>query len=237
MNFPERNLDFIGGEVLLFDKELHWTSFDLVQKVRNLICKSTGLKKLKVGHAGTLDPLATGLMVICTGKATKCIESYQEESKEYFAELKIGATTPSLDKETEENGIFEYNYVTPAYLIEKIKNFTGIIEQEPPVFSAIKVNGKRAFHYARQGFDLNLQPRKVVIESIDVKLFDPPKLELCIKCGKGTYIRSLARDIGEALGCGAYLTGLRRTKIGNLRVEDACNVDEFVRFMLNKETK
>ena len=236
MGYPSRPMDYIKGEVLFFDKDLNWTSFDLVQRVRNSICRELGIKKLKVGHAGTLDPLATGLMILCSGKSTSLIESFQDAEKEYVAELKIGATTPSFDMETDEDNKSDFSYVT-AELIEVVANrFTGVIEQEPPVFSAIKVNGKRAFHFARQGQEVDIKPRKVNIRKISVTIFEPPKIEIVVICSKGTYIRSLARDIGRALDCGAYLTGLRRVRIGDYRVDNAWKVNDFLNYLQNKET-
>ncbi len=225
---PIRHFDFIKGEVLFFDKELDWTSFDLVQKVRNSLCRKMGIKKLKVGHAGTLDPKATGLMILCTGKATKQIESIQGEEKEYIAELKIGATTPSYDTESEEDNIFDYSHVTEKVFKEALKAFIGEINQVPPIFSAVKVKGIRAYEIARKGNDPKLKPKKVVIESIEVLDFNPPKIGLKVVCGKGTYIRSLARDIGKALNCGAYLVGLRRTRIGEYEVGQAMSVNYFL---------
>ncbi len=220
-NFPE-------GEVLLFDKDLDWTSFDLVQRVRNTLCRQLGIKKLKVGHAGTLDPLATGLMILCTGKATKKIETFQQKEKVYVATLKLGATTPSFDMETEEDTWNDISKITEKYFKETIKNFEGELEQVPPVFSAVKVKGKRAFEYARKGEDLKLQPKKIVIKEIECISFSSPFVTLQVICSKGTYIRALARDIGKELGCGAYLTALRRTQIGDFKVESAMKIDFFM---------
>jgi len=220
--------DFLGGEVLLFDKDLHWTSFDLVQKVRNELCRKMGIKKLKVGHAGTLDPLATGLMILCTGKATKRIEEFQEGIKEYIATLKIGATTPSFDMETDEDSTSDFSHVTEKNFDDACLKFIGEINQIPPVFSAVKVNGKRAFDYAREGKDLELQAKKIVIKTIETVAFNPPFVKIKVVCSKGTYIRALARDIGKELKCGAYLSDLRRTKIGEFNVEDASNIDIFL---------
>ena len=228
--------DFLNGEVLLFDKNLDWTSFDLVQRVRNSLCRKMGIKKMKVGHAGTLDPLATGLMILCTGKATKQIESFQQEEKEYLATLKLGATTPSFDMETEEDSISDFSHVTRQQFEEVLNSFLGEINQVPPVFSAVKVNGKRAFEYARNGKDLELQPKKIVISNIDVEKFNLPEVKIRVVCSKGTYIRALARDLGEKLNCGAYLTGLRRSRIGGFRVEDALDMDFFLRNLNIAET-
>ncbi len=228
MSLFKNNYDFIGGEVLLFDKDLGWTSFDLVQRVRNTLCRKMEIKKMKVGHAGTLDPLATGLMILCTGKATKQIESFQMKEKEYVATLKLGATTPSFDMETEEDSKHDYSLVTKEIFINALKKFEGEINQIPPLFSAVKVKGKRAFEFARNGEKLKLQPKKIVIKEITIEKFDLPLVEIKVTCSKGTYIRSLARDIGEELKCGAYLTGLRRTRIGDFKVENAMTVDFFL---------
>ena len=220
--------DFLGGEVLLFDKNLHWTSFDLVKKVRNELCHKMGIKKLKVGHAGTLDPLATGLMILCTGKATKRIEEFQEGTKEYIATLKLGITTPSFDMETDEDSVSDFSHVNIKNFDDACLTFIGEINQVPPVFSAIKVNGKRAFDYAREGKDVKLQPKKIVIKAIDTIAFEPPFVKIKVVCSKGTYIRSLAHDIGKELKCGACLSDLRRTKIGEFSVEDASEIDTFI---------
>jgi tRNA pseudouridine55 synthase len=228
MSDLKESYDFLGGEVLLFDKDLEWTSFDLVQRVRNILCRAMGIKKLKVGHAGTLDPLATGLMILCTGKSTKLIESFQEKEKEYVATLKLGATTPSFDLETEEDTKSDFNRVLKEDFENILKKFIGETEQVPPVFSAVKVKGKRAFDYARNGEELKLQPKKIVIQEIVTESFDLPYVTIRLVCSKGTYVRALARDIGNELGCGAYLTGLRRTRIGEFNVEDAISVDYFL---------
>jgi len=225
----KKTYDFLGGEVLLFDKDLDWTSFDLVQRVRNGLCRELGIKKLKVGHAGTLDPLATGLLILCTGKATKLIESFQEREKEYVATLKLGATTPSFDLETKENSQAAIDHVTPALVEKTLSKFLGETEQVPPVFSAVKVKGKRAFDYARNGEDLKLQPKKIVIQEISAESIDLPYVTIRVVCSKGTYIRALARDIGEELKCGAYLTTLRRTRIGEFKVENAMKVGSFMK--------
>jgi tRNA pseudouridine55 synthase len=224
---PLNNIDFNEGAVLLFDKPLDWTSFDLVNKVRWMLCKKLKIKKLKVGHAGTLDPKATGLVIICTGKATKTIESLQTENKEYIATLKLGATTPSFDLEKNEDYTFPVDHVTRELIEEKLKGFIGEIDQVPPIFSAIKIDGKRAFDFARKGKELELEARKIVINTIEIMRFELPILELRINCGKGTYIRSLARDLGESLGCGAYLTGLIRTRSGSNQLENAWSIENF----------
>ena len=224
----KKTYDFLGGEVLLFDKDLDYTSFDLVQRVRNTLCRQMGIKKLKVGHAGTLDPLATGLMILCTGKSTKLIESFQEKEKEYVATLKLGATTASYDLETQENSHKETKHLTRVMLESVAETFKGVTDQEPPVFSAVKVKGKRAFDYARKGEDIKLQSKKIVIHEIEVVSFDLPYAVIRVVCSKGTYIRALARDIGEKLECGAYLTGLRRTRIGEFNVNDAVSIKFFL---------
>lgn len=219
--------DFINGEVLLFDKNYDWTSFDLVNRVRYLLCRKLEVKKLKVGHAGTLDPLATGLMILCTGKSTKLIDTYQAEEKEYVATLKLGATTPSFDLETEEDSETDASFVTTALIEQAMQKFMGVTEQIPPVFSAVKINGKRAFSFARNGEVPELQSRKITISEIELLSFEFSEIIIRVVCSKGTYIRALARDLGTELGCGAYLTGLRRTRIGNFNIEDAMTVDFF----------
>lgn len=220
-------LDFISGEILLFNKPLDWTSFDVVNRVRYLLCQKLGIKKLKVGHAGTLDPKATGLVVLCTGKATKKIESIQAEEKEYIATVKLGATTPSSDLETAEDQTFDTSHITRELVEQKLLDFKGDIQQVPPIFSAIKVNGKRAFNYARNGEELEMKARPVHISAIEILRFENPELEIKINCGKGTYIRSLARDIGESLNNGAYLLALQRTRIGAQNVSDAWSLADF----------
>ena len=220
--------NFISGEILLFDKDLNWSSFDLVKKVRNSLCKAMEIKKLKVGHAGTLDPLATGLLILCTGKSTKKIEEIQTQKKEYIAEIKLGATTPSYDLETEEDQTFDISHIDETLFMQSLHRFQGEIDQTPPIFSAVKVDGERAYNLARKGDNPKLKSRKVVIDSIEVISFDLPKVTIRVTCSKGTYIRSLANDIGLALNSGAYLTGLRRTMIGDYKVEDAMSVNYFL---------
>jgi tRNA pseudouridine55 synthase len=221
------NIDFQSGTILCFDKPLDWTSFDVVNKVRWIICRKLKVKKLKVGHTGTLDPKATGLVIVCTGKTTKTIETLQLEEKEYIATLKLGATTPSFDLETEEDNIFPTQHVTLDMVEQKLKGFIGVIDQVPPVFSAIKVNGKRAFDFARNGRELELDARKIEIKKIEILKFELPELIIKVTCGKGTYIRSLVRDLGESLNCGAYLTGLRRTRIGLNLIENGWSIENF----------
>ncbi|MGV8092778.1 MAG: tRNA pseudouridine(55) synthase TruB [Mangrovibacterium sp.] len=223
-----KKYDFQQGEVLLFDKELDWTSFDLVQKVRNHLCRVLGVKKLKVGHAGTLDPKATGLMIVCTGKATSLIENLQAGEKEYVATLKLGATTPSFDLETIENNQFGVDHITRELIDEALKKFTGDQLQIPPLFSAIKINGKRAYKHARKGEEVTLKARPVQIRELELLDFKDKRMTIRVCCSKGTYIRALSRDIGEALNSGAYLVELRRTRIGEARIEDAMSLKFFL---------
>ena len=220
--------DFKGGEILVFDKPLEWTSFDLVQKIRNNLCRKMRIKKLKVGHAGTLDPMATGIMVLCTGKATKRIEELQAGEKEYIATLKLGATTPSFDLETEEDATYGTGHITEELFRETVQQFIGTIEQIPPEYSAVKVEGQRAYELARKGKSVELKPKILVVKEIEVLKFEVPEAQLRIVCGKGTYIRALARDIGQALNSGAYLTGLQRTRVGDYTLDNAQQIDDFL---------
>jgi len=220
--------DFEKGEILLFNKELDWTSFDLVRKLRNFLCRQTGVKKLKVGHAGTLDPKATGLMIVCTGKETKNIDLIQAKEKEYVATIKLGATTPSYDLETAENETFPTDHITPELLKITLESFLGENDQIPPLFSAVKIEGKRAYEHARKGSDMVLAPKKITISELEVLSFSSEEIKLRVVCSKGTYIRALARDLGIALQSGAYLVGLIRTRIGDLTLEDAWNVQNFI---------
>jgi len=228
--------DFQKGEILLFDKELDWTSFDLVRKLRNFLCRATGIKKLKVGHAGTLDPKATGLMIVCTGKETKNIDLIQAKEKEYVATIKLGATTPSYDLESAEDATFPTDHLTLELIVETLKNFMGEIDQVPPIFSAVKIEGKRAYEHARKGNDIVLQPKKITISELEVLNFSNDIIVLRIVCSKGTYIRSLARDLGIALNSGAYLVGLCRTRIGDLKLEDAWDLKKFLEKLTVNET-
>ena len=212
-------MDFAQGEVLLVDKPLRWTSFDVVNKIRNALKKKYG--KIKVGHAGTLDPLATGLLIICTGKFTKRIDEYQAQEKEYTGTVMLGATTPTLDAEMAPDRFFPTEHITPEMVQEAVKKFIGEIEQMPPQFSALKVGGETAYKAAREGRELELKPRLVTITEFELTHIALPEVGFRVVCSKGTYIRSLARDLGTALGSGGYLTSLRRTRIGDYRVEDA----------------
>ncbi len=222
--------DFVEGEVLAFDKPLHWTSFDLVAKIRYALCRKLGQKKLKVGHSGTLDPLATGVVVVCTGKKTKLIEQLQYDVKEYEAILQLGATTASYDMEQPVNATFPTEQITASLIYETIPTFIGEQWQTPPMYSAVWVNGKRAYDLARQGQEVELKPKLLVIDAIEVLFFDAEKMQLGIRvvCSKGTYIRALARDIGERLGSGAYLISLRRTRVGDIKVKDCLTIDDFL---------
>jgi tRNA pseudouridine55 synthase len=220
-------MDFIEGAILCFDKPLTWTSFKLVAKVRYILCRHLGIKKLKVGHAGTLDPLATGVLIVCTGKATKRIEEFQYQTKEYIATLEVGATTASHDLEKEIDQRFDYSHVTKELVEATLGQFKGTIEQVPPSFSACKVDGKRAYDMARKGEEVELKPKILVIDEIELLEFSLPVIKIRVVCSKGTYIRALARDLGKALGCGAHLTGLCRTRIGQIRLEDCLNIEDF----------
>ena len=233
-------MDFKSGTILSFDKPLEWTSFGLVNKVRYLLCRHIGEKKLKVGHAGTLDPLATGVLIICTGKATKQIDTLQAKTKEYVATLQLGATTPSFDLETEVDATYPTAHITREKVEEALTRFIGRIEQVPPSYSACKVDGKRAYALARQGKEVELKAKVLVIDEIELLDFNPSSMQATIRvvCSKGTYIRALARDIGLALESGAHLTALRRTRIGDYRVEDCHTLDTFQQWLetLPKET-
>jgi len=220
-------MDFLEGEILYFDKPLHWTSFDLVSKIRYKISRSLRIKKIKVGHAGTLDPLATGVMIICTGKATKKIEELQYHSKEYIATLQLGATTPSFDLETAIDETFETSHITREMTEKVLQQFTGNIEQIPPNFSACKIDGDRAYKLARKGMEIELKPKSLFIEEIELLSFHDDQLTIRIVCSKGTYIRALARDIGRALHSGAHLISLQRTKIGDVTLDKCLSVEEF----------
>ena len=219
--------NFKNGQLLLFDKPYEWTSFQVVNKVRWLIKQRYGFKKIKVGHAGTLDPLATGLLLICVGKYTKRIHEFQGLDKVYTGTLTLGATTPSYDLETEIEARFPIDHLTQEDLLEKVSRFEGEIEQYPPVFSALKKNGKRLYEYARAGEEVKINPRRIRINSFELTKISLPDVEFEVECSKGTYIRSLAHDFGRALDNGAYLKALRRTKIGSYNVQDALTIDQF----------
>ena len=222
--------DFEEGEVLAFDKPLRWTSFDLVAKVRYNLCRKLGKKKLKVGHSGTLDPLATGVVMICTGKKTKLIDQLQYDVKEYVATLQLGATTPSYDMEKEVDATYPTEHITRELIDKTIPLFLGEQWQIPPMFSAVQINGKRAYQLARKGQEVELKPKLLTIDEIEVLSFDPDTMQLTIRvlCSKGTYIRALARDIGQRLNSGAHLIALRRTRVGQTKVDDCLTIEQFL---------
>lgn len=230
-------MDFISGETICIDKPLEWTSFDVVKRIRGVILHRMHRKKLKVGHAGTLDPLATGVMIVVTGKSTKLIEQLQSGVKEYVATLKLGATTPSHDLETEIDATFPTAHITESLIAETLPRFTGEIQQVPPAFSACKIDGARAYKIARRGHEVNLKAKTLVIDSIEMLGFDPETMELSLRivCSKGTYIRALARDIGEALNSGAHLISLRRTRVGDIHVSECLSVEQAVELIRNAE--
>lgn len=219
--------DFKNGKVLLIDKPLHWTSFQVVNKLRWKIRKTFNLKKIKVGHAGTLDPLATGLLVICTGKMTKQIDTFQAQIKEYTGTIILGSTTPSFDLETEINKTYPTDHISEALIHETTKQFIGKIEQYPPVFSAIKKEGKRLYEFAREGKDVEIKPRKITISEFEITKINGLNVSFRVVCSKGTYIRSLANDFGKAMNSGSHLSVLRRTKIGDFNVDNALTIEDF----------
>lgn len=221
--------EYISGQVILIDKDIDWTSFDVVNKVRKALRTELGVKKIKVGHAGTLDPLATGLVILCTGKATKQIESFQNLDKEYIAQIVFGATTPSFDLETGIDATFPAGHIDRELIEEALGVFCGTISQVPPIFSAKQIGGKRAYEMARQGEKVRLEPREVHVHESEILGFEHPELTIRIRCSKGTYIRSYADDLGRYLRSGAYLSGLRRTKIGDFHVNDAKKITDFVK--------
>ncbi len=230
------NFNFIDGEVLLIDKPLGWTSFDVVNKIRYSIRGKLNIKKIKVGHAGTLDPLATGLLIICTGKFTKRIVEFQAQEKEYTGTFFMGATTPSFDLETEVDQKYPTDHISEEMLMEATHNFTGEIMQAPPLFSAIKIKGERAYNKARKNQDVKLAPRSVTIKEFEVVKPIMPEISFRVRCSKGTYIRSLARDYGQCLNSGAYLSSLRRTRIGKFMVEDAQSIDNMINSINDSST-
>jgi len=219
--------DYKEGQVILMDKPLEWTSFQVVNKMRWLIKKQFGIKKIKVGHAGTLDPLATGLLIICTGKFTKKIDTYQAQEKEYTGTITLGATTPSYDLETEIDQTFDISEITSEKINKATLQFIGEIQQQPPIFSALKKEGKKLYEFARKGEEVDIPFRTVSISKFEITKIDLPNVEFRVVCSKGTYIRSLAHDFGKALGNGAHLSALRRTRIGDFSVENAIGIEEF----------
>ena len=228
-------MNFVDGEVLCIDKPLGWTSFDAVKRLRGAVMRRMGVRKFKVGHAGTLDPLATGVMIVCTGKATKRIEELQAGVKEYVATMALGATTPSFDLETDIDATYPTEHIDRKMVENVLTRFTGRIEQVPPAYSACKVDGKRAYTMARKGKEVELKAKVLVIDEIELLDFKPEEITVRVVCSKGTYIRALARDIGLALGSGAHLTALRRTRVGDVKVEDCMSVDAAVDMIANAE--
>ena len=218
-------MNFLAGEILYVDKPYGWTSFDAVKRIRGALLRRLGIKKLNVGHAGTLDPLASGVMIVTTGRATKQIEQLQAGVKEYIAEIALGATTPSFDLETEVDATYPTAHITRQLVEEALLRFHGTIEQVPPAFSAVKIDGRRAYDMARKGREVNLKPKTLVIDEIELLDFAPEKITVRVVCSKGTYIRALARDIGEALDSGAHLTALRRTRVGDVGIADCLTID------------
>lgn len=219
-------MDLISGEIIGIDKPLGWTSFDAVKRLRGAIQRRLKVKKFKVGHAGTLDPLATGVLIICTGRSTREIERLQAGSKEYIADIRLGATTPSFDLETEIDASYPWEHITLQSIEDILPQFRGKVMQVPPVFSAVKVDGKRAYKFARKGEEVELKAKPLEISELEVLSFEAPVLRLRIVCSKGTYIRALARDIGHALDSGAHLIGLRRTRVGDISIENCLSLDQ-----------
>lgn len=228
-------MDFKEGVILYFDKPYRWTSFDVVGRVRWQLCRRLHVRKLKVGHAGTLDPLATGVLIVCTGKATKRIEELQYGTKEYVATIRLGATTPSFDLEKPIDATYPWEHITREMVEEILPRFKGTIQQIPPSFSACKIDGKRAYEKARKGEEVELKPKTLQIDEIELTECSLPDITVRIVCSKGTYIRALARDIGQALQSGGHLTALRRTRIGNVRVEDCMNPETFAEWLAAQE--
>lgn len=224
----DHSYNFISGEIMVIDKPYGWTSFDVVKRLRGAIQRRLNLKKFKVGHAGTLDPLATGVLIVCTGRATGRIEELQNGYKEYIAEIRLGATTPSFDLETEIDKEYPWEHINIDQIKDAIPNFVGRIMQVPPLFSAVKIDGKRAYKFARKGKEVELKAKPLEIKEMEVLDYTAPMLTLRILCSKGTYIRALARDLGEALKSGAHLVELKRTKVGEFSIDEALKVDEAV---------
>lgn len=220
--------DYQNGQFLLIDKPLNWTSFQVVNKLRWEIRQRYSIKKIKVGHAGTLDPLATGLLILCTGKFTKKIETYQAQEKEYTGTITVGGTTPSYDLETEINEIFPIDHITETLIKETTEQFLGEIDQKPPIFSALKKDGRKLYEIARAGETVEIKTRKITISEFEITNVNLPHIDFRVLCSKGTYIRSLAYDFGKALNSGGHLSALRRTKIGNYSVEDSESIGGFI---------
>ncbi|PIB33532.1 tRNA pseudouridine(55) synthase TruB [Gaetbulibacter sp. 5U11] len=227
--------DYLAGQVLLIDKPLQWTSFQVVNKLRWEIRQAFGINKIKVGHAGTLDPLATGLLVICTGKMTKQIDAFQGQIKEYTGTIVLGSTTPSYDLETEIDKTFETSHITEDLIHQTTTQFTGEIDQYPPIFSALKKEGKRLYEYARAGETVDIKSRKITIQEFEITKIDGLNIDFRVVCSKGTYIRSLANDFGKALHSGGHLSVLRRTKIGEFDVKNGLSIDDFIKNLPKKD--
>lgn len=228
-------MNFLAGETILVDKPYGWTSFDVVKRIRGVMLRRMGIKKMKVGHAGTLDPLATGVMIIVSGKSTKLIEQLQSGVKEYIATIALGATTPSYDLETEIDARYPTAHITRELVGEVLTKFTGRIEQVPPAFSACKIDGKRAYKMARKGDAVELKPKILVIDEIELLEYSPESITIRVVCSKGTYIRALARDIGAALGSGGHLTALRRTRVGDVTIDRCLSLDDVVSILREVE--
>lgn len=226
-------MDLISGEIIGVDKPLGWTSFDVVKRLRGAIQRRLGVRKFKVGHAGTLDPLATGVLIICTGRATREIERLQNGTKEYVADIRLGATTPSFDLETEIDATYPWEHIDLPLIEGILPRFQGKVMQVPPVFSAVKVDGKRAYKFARKGEDVELKAKPLEISDLEVISYEAPLLRLRIVCSKGTYIRAIARDIGQALGSGGHLVALRRTRVGEIKVDKCLSVDGAISKIMN----
>lgn len=225
----------LEGEILYIDKPLHWTSFDAVKRVRGTLSRRLNVRRLKVGHAGTLDPLATGVMIVCTGKATKRIDELQAGVKEYIATIALGATTPSFDLETEIDATYPTGHITRELVEDVLLQFIGEIQQVPPAFSACKIDGKRAYKMARKGHEVELKPKLLVIDEIELLEYSQTSIKIRVVCSKGTYIRALARDIGAALNSGGHLTALRRTRVGNVSIDQCMKVDEAIEMLQSAE--
>ncbi|MDY0286102.1 MAG: tRNA pseudouridine(55) synthase TruB [Bacteroidales bacterium] len=236
-NKNEAPYDFAGGEVLLIRKPYTWSSFDVINSIRLFIRHNFNLRKVKIGHAGTLDPLATGLIILCTGKYTKRIEEFQAQEKEYIGTLTLGATTPSFDMETDVDQTFSTASITTKKIQETAKKLTGTLQQIPPIYSAIRVDGKRLYSHARKGTGdaVEIHPREVTVYAFEITAIHFPVVWFRVVCSKGTYIRALARDFGEALECGAYMSSLQRTRIGNFHNEEALSLDEFREMALKRK--
>lgn len=222
-------MDYISGEIFYIDKPLKWSSFDVVKRVRGTLLRRMHIKKLKVGHAGTLDPLASGVMIVVTGRATKLIDELQTGVKEYIATIALGATTPSFDLETEIDASYPTEHITEQRVRETLSRFIGTIQQIPPAYSACKIDGNRAYKMARKGHAVELKPKTLVIDEIELMDFSQTAITIRVVCSKGTYIRALARDIGQALDSGGHLTALRRTRVGDIRIADCLSIDEAVK--------